>query len=152
MKRGAVLLLGWVCCGSTILRGDDTADAKLIAAANAGPVKNVGLEEFEKIRAAKKSVVIDFRTPGEYATAHIPGAINIDSHSRSFAETVAALDKQHTYLVHGTGVSNSTNALERMARLKFTNVYHLEGGFKVWRDAGKPLEKLSAEANNGSAE
>src|SRR5712675_907812 len=154
MKCSAVLFMGFIfCAAAAFSKGDDLAAAKpndgsFRAGADTGPVKSVGLDEFERIRTGKKSVVIDLRTPAEYAVGHIPGAVNIDSNNRNFAETVAALDKGHTYLVHGTGESRSTNALERIAKLKFTNVYNLEGGIKTWQDAGKPLEKFPADANN----
>jgi len=157
MKCSTVLFMGFIFCAvAASSKADDLATAKpsdgSLRTGTDSPVKSVGLDEFEKIRTEKKSVVIDLRTPSEYAVGHIPGAVNIDSNNRNFAETVAALDKGHTYLVHGTGESKSTNALERIAKLKFTNVYNLEGGIKAWQEAGKPLEKFPADANNPSAQ
>src|SRR5260221_1471245 len=156
MKCSAVLFMAFILCAAApFSKADGLAKSQPSDGSfrtDASPVKSVGLDEFERIRTGKKSVVIDLRTPAEYAVGHIPGAVNIDSNNRNFAETVAALDKGHTYLVHGTGLSNSTNALERIAKLKVTNVYNLEGGIKAWQEAGKPLEKFPADANNPLAQ
>src|SRR5262245_49956905 len=62
--------------------------------------KNVNVDEFEKMRADKQSRVLDVRTAREFATGHLPGAINIDINAPDFEQKVAALDKSKSYLVH----------------------------------------------------
>jgi len=105
-------------------------------------VKNVGVEEFDKLRADKKNVVLDVRTAKEFVGGHIAGAVNIDWNGPDFEKQTAALDKSKTYLVHCAAGGRSAKACALMnSKLKFPNCYNLEGGMKAWEKAGKPVEK-----------
>ena len=107
----------------------------------ARPFKNADVAEFDKLRADKKNVVLDVRTKKEFDASHIPGAQNIDVRAPDFEEKVAKLDKNKTYLVHcGAGV-RSVKVCESMGRMDFPKLVNLEGGFKAWEKAGKPVEK-----------
>ena len=99
------------------------------------------VEQFDKLRADKKAVVLDVRTKEEFAEGHIPGAINIDVNAPEFATKVAALDKSKTYLVNCAMGGRSVKACKQMAPLKFETLHNLEGGFTAWEKAGKPVEK-----------
>jgi rhodanese-related sulfurtransferase len=104
-------------------------------------VKNVGVEEFEKLRADKNTVVLDVRTPKEFAAGHMPGATNIDWNAPDFAQKVSALDKNKVYLVHCAAGRRSASAAAKMSTMDFPKLYNLEGGFNAWQKAGKPTEK-----------
>lgn len=118
------------------------AVAPRLPAADAKPsVKNVGVEEFDKLRAEKNTVVLDVRTEKEYKAGHIPGAVNIDFQSPDFQKKVAELDKGKTYLVHCAGGVRSAKACTAMDKIAFTNLVNLEPGFRAWEKAGKPVAK-----------
>ena len=104
-------------------------------------VKNVGVEEFDKLRADSKNVVLDVRTPGEFAKGHIPGAINVDFNAPDFQKKVAELDKNKTYLVHCAVGVRSARACTIMDKIEFPHLFNLEPGFRAWEKAGKPVEK-----------
>jgi len=132
------LLAGCLClvsgCG-----GADSAPGK---GAEAKPFKNIGPDEFEKLRADKNAVVLDVRTPSEFAAGHIAGATNLDWHAADFEAKVTQLDKSKTYLVHCASGRRSALACDKLSsRLGFTHCYNLEGGFKAWEKAGKPVAK-----------
>lgn len=119
--------------------GADSAPGKDAAAK---PFKNIGPDEFEKLRADKNAVVLDVRTPKEFAAGHIAGAANLDWHAADFETKVGQLDKSKTYLVHCASGRRSALACDKLSsRLGFTNCYNLEGGFKDWEKAGKPVAK-----------
>jgi phage shock protein E len=118
-----------------------SSDPKPAAARKASVIKNVGVEEFERLHKGNKTVTLDVRTAEEFARGHLPGAVNIDWNRKDFTEKVAALDKSQTYLLHCAAGVRSAKACERMSKLNFTNLYNLEGGFKAWEAAGKPVEK-----------
>ena len=103
--------------------------------------KNVGVDQFDKLRQQTNAVVLDVLTPKEFAAGRIPGAVNIDWNAADFGKKVAALDKSKTYLVHCAVGGRSAKASDKMTALQFTNVYNLEGGMKAWEKAGKPVEK-----------
>jgi phage shock protein E len=45
-------------------------------------------------------VVLDIRTPEEYAAGHIPGAVLMDCKSAGFADQLRTLDPSKTYVMH----------------------------------------------------
>ena len=117
--------------------------AKSEAKESATKYKNIGVEEFAKLRQSKTNVVLDVRTKEEYEAGHLPGAILIDFTEPDFAEKVAKLDKDKTYLVHCASGGRSARACKKMESLEFTKLYNLQGGMNAWEKAGKPVEKGS---------
>lgn len=104
-------------------------------------VKRVDVEEFDKLRTDKKSVVLDVRTESEFKAGHIPGALNVDVNARDFDEKVAKLDKSKTYLVHCMVGHRSAKACDKLVAAGVTNVLDFGVGMKAWEKAGKPIEK-----------
>jgi rhodanese-related sulfurtransferase len=81
-------------------------------------------------------IILDVRTPAEYAEGHIAGAINIDFYSSEFEETVKALDRDDTYFIYCRSGNRSGQARNLMEGLGFAVVYNLSGGINAWQDAG----------------
>ena len=133
-----VFLCSWI--GTTSGQGTP-AKPPPKAEPKAGPVRKVDVNEFEKLWKDKTNIVLDVRTPREYASGHIQRAILIDANSQEFEHNISKLDKQKTYLVYcGAGV-RSARACEKLAGLGFTNLVDLPAGFKGWEKAGKQVEK-----------
>ena len=83
-------------------------------------------------------VIIDVRTPQEFARGHIENAINLDYHSENFQDELDKLDKTKTYLIYcATGIW-SGSALDMMAGLDFGEVYRISGGLNAWEGEGFP--------------
>jgi rhodanese-related sulfurtransferase len=99
------------------------------------------VEEFDRLRKQKDTVLLDVRTPEEFAAGHLPGATNIDLNGPDFDKKVAKLDKSKTYLVNCAAGSRSAKACEKMTKLSFPKLVNLQGGFIAWQGAGKPVEK-----------
>jgi phage shock protein E len=118
-----------------------TASATAAARPASGSFKNVNPQEFEKLRRDKNPVVLDVRTPKEYAAGHIPGAVNIDFNAADFDKKIAALDTNKTYLVHCAGGVRSAKACEKLGKLQIPTLYNLEGGLKAWEKAGNKPER-----------
>jgi rhodanese-related sulfurtransferase len=70
-------------------------------------------------------VVIDVRTPMEYADGHVEGSLNLDVESGTFESSLESLDKELTYLVYCRSGRRSAIAANLMR----------ERGFEVF-DAG----------------
>ena len=103
--------------------------------------KNLGVEEFAQMAADKANVILDVRTPTEFASGHLPGAVNLDVNGAGFQEKAALLDKTKTYLVHCASGVRSAKACDKLSKLDFSRLYNLAGGFRAWAQAGKPVEK-----------
>ena len=121
------------------------ADLKSAPGANRQVARNIGVDEFDKLRTNKTSVILDVRTPSEFAGGHIPGAVNLDWSAKNLTENMAALDKNHAYLIHCASGVRSAKACQKMEKLNFTNLYNLQGGFTAWQQAGKPVEIAAVE-------
>jgi rhodanese-related sulfurtransferase len=103
--------------------------------------QNVDVEKFEKLMKESDTVVLDVRTQKEYDEGHIKGATLIDFQSKDFEHKVKELDKSKTYLVHCASGIRSERACKKLDALEFPKTYNLEGGFRAWQKAGKPVEK-----------
>jgi len=83
-------------------------------------------------------VVLDVRTPAEYANAHIADAININYYGASFSAELDALDHNKMYLLHCAGGTRSTPTFNSMETKNFREVYHMYQGINAWISAGYP--------------
>jgi len=106
-----------------------------------GGYKNVEVEEFARLTADKRNVILDVRTPKEFQACHLPRAINLDVNAADFDERIKALDKDKTYLVHCAAGVRSAKACEELDHLDFAHLYNLTGGYKAWTQAGQAVEK-----------
>jgi len=88
--------------------------------------------------AGTAPVVIDVRTPEEYATGHIPGALNIpfDRVAEKISE-VEAPNGVALYCMLGPRARKGEAALLDTG---YTAVLHIEGGLAAWQAAGLPVE------------
>lgn len=85
-------------------------------------------------------MVLDVRTPGEFAGGHLAGARNIDLASPEFRDRVRSLNRNRTYLVYCRSGNRSSKALETFRELGFRSVLHMVGGTLAWNAAGLPLD------------
>ena len=139
MKTSVVLLAAALLTSPLLV--EDAPQAAPVAVP-ADVAKNVSPDEAEKLlKDHPKIVVLDVRTPEEFAKGHIAGAKNVDFKAADFAEKVAALDKGKIYLVHCAAGGRSSKTLDLMKGKNFAALYHLNEGFKAWEKAGKPVEK-----------
>ena len=84
-------------------------------------------------------VILDVRTPGEFAAGHLEDAVNLDFNSGTFDTDVDALDKSKTYLVHCAAGSRSAMATADMLAMGFADLYDMVDGFSGWVAAGLPF-------------
>ena len=85
-------------------------------------------------------VVLDIRTPEEFADGHIAGARNLDFYEPDFAASLDTLDKDLPYFVYCRSGNRSSSAIETMKDLGFAEVYELDGGIVSWAESGLPIE------------
>jgi rhodanese-related sulfurtransferase len=83
-------------------------------------------------------VILDVRTPQEFAEAHLENAINLDVRSETFRDELDKLDKNNTYLVYCRSGGRSRNALNIMTELNFREAYNMLGGIIQWETEGFP--------------
>jgi len=83
------------------------------------------------------AVVIDVRTPEEFASGHLADASNIDVQSDSFHTEVDELDRDATYVLYCRTGARAGAAGEMMLEMGFTDVANA-GGYEDLASAGLP--------------
>ncbi|MFC2067430.1 rhodanese-like domain-containing protein [Chloroflexota bacterium] len=84
-------------------------------------------------------IILDVRTPEEFAEGHFIRAINIDFRSENFGGQISELNKNNKYLIYCRSGNRSRGALEMMVGMDFKEVYHLSAGITKWIDEGYPI-------------
>jgi len=111
--------------------------------------KPLSPNEFETIANEVGALMLDVRTPFDFATGHIPNSIFIGLDG-SFAPWVGELVmdvKQPIILVVDEG--REEEAVTRLSRVGFDNTMgYLNGGVEAWEEAGKELEIVEAISAN----
>ncbi|GAB2828037.1 rhodanese-like domain-containing protein [Alpinimonas psychrophila] len=74
------------------------------------------------IVVSQGTVIIDVRTPAEFAGGHLEGAVNIDVESTTFAATVSKLPTAGTYVVYCKSGNRAGQAITQMKSLGFTDM------------------------------
>lgn len=91
--------------------------------------------------ADRSLVVLDVRTPAEFAEGHVPGAINIP-HTELAARVAELADaKEKDVVVYcRTGV-RAQEALGVLGKAGFTRLYHLKGDYTRWTEEKRAIVK-----------
>ncbi len=94
----------------------------------------------EENKNSSSFIIIDCRTPYEFDSGKIPGAINIDFYSPTFQQEVDKLPRENTYLIYCRTGNRSKVALNLMERMDFQEVYNLQEGIVDWAANGLPID------------
>lgn len=113
--------------------GRPSASVSLLA-----PTEAQGLIEGGDVR------VLDVRTPEEFAEGHVAGATLIDFYEPDFAQRIAELDREATYVVYCRSGNRSGQATALMSEQGFEAVNDVGGGVVAWEAAGLPLVRGAA--------
>jgi rhodanese-related sulfurtransferase len=128
MGRFSLVMLGAMLAVAAYAEDPDSANAPSISAAELHAQREAGLAP----------IVIDVRTSEEYASGHVPGAVNIPFDQ--VAERIDEIDAPHgvaLYCMVGPRARKGETALLASG---YESVLHLEGGLAAWQAAGFPVE------------
>ncbi len=117
-----------------------TASADSSAAEGAG-LRLVSAEDAAGIIASPPEdlVILDVRTPEEFAEGHIEGAIMLDFYRDDFADELAKLDPSVPYVLYCRSGNRSGQTISLMEGLGFADVADVDGGIGGWLGAGLPV-------------
>ena len=76
-------------------------------------------------------IILDVRTPEEFADRHIPGAINIPNETIGTEEVPDLPDKEQLVMVYCRSGNRSKQASEKLVALGYTNIVEF-GGINDW--------------------
>ncbi len=104
----------------------------------AAPVK-VSTQEWVTVALSPGTVIIDVRTPAEFASGHVQGALNIPVEFADFQERITQLDPNTTFALYCRTGSRSAEAARLMNNFGYVHVYDLDGGFSDLENTGIPV-------------
>ncbi|WP_182354016.1 rhodanese-like domain-containing protein [Flaviflexus huanghaiensis] len=78
-----------------------------------------------KVDASEDVIVLDVRTPSEFAAGHLEGAQLVDFNAGEVASAIPELDPEAEYLVYCRSGNRSSQATALMEQAGFTNITNL---------------------------
>jgi rhodanese-related sulfurtransferase len=97
-------------------------------------------EVWARMNRGEKFVLVDVREDNEWAKDHLPGAVHL-------GKGIIERDVEQQYPDAGTelvlycgGGFRSAMAADNLQKMGYTNVISMDGGIRVWREKGYPLE------------
>ena len=101
-------------------------------------------EAYDLVQSKKNTtnfVVLDVRTPEEFESGHVEGAININYNSENFVEELNKLDKTKSYLVYCRTGRRSSDTVSVMTKQGFGELYRIDGDISKWKSENFPVVK-----------
>ena len=123
---GALALLAVV---SSCMRGDATPGASIEPS-----------ELAARIASAESPVILDVRSPEEFSSGHIPGAVNIPYDQLSERLAASGLSPTAEIVVHCESGRRAEVATAILREAGYTDVRDLTGHMAAWRADGFPIE------------
>lgn len=83
-------------------------------------------------------VLLDARTPEEYAVSHLKGAVRVDPSAKAFP-ALDTLSRRAPIVVYCSVGYRSAGVAERLRKAGFVNVSNLKGSIFRWANEGRPV-------------
>ncbi len=108
-----------------------------VAAAAKVKAKITPAEYQARFGANADHVLIDVRTPEEFAAGHIPGAVNISVDQ--LAQRLNEIPKDKPVVLYCRSGNRSSQAAQILERAGYAQIYDL-GGIITWAQQGYPIQ------------
>lgn len=118
--------------------GMDLIDSSSISTQGEDLSPSLSVDAFIEAAGTEGAVVVDVRTPGEWAEGVIAGSKLVDFRAEGFIEAIRALTEKGPLLLTCHSGGRSARAREMLKEEGFARVQDLSGGMKAWAAAGKP--------------
>lgn len=86
-------------------------------------------------------LLLDLRTPDEFATGHLANATLMNFYDADFRDRLLTMNRHQPTLIYCRSGNRSGQALAMMRELGFRNVYDIGGGIMAWQNAGYAIER-----------
>jgi phage shock protein E len=142
MRRTFVGLLGVIAAFSVFAESPQAQHAT-----PAPKIAQVSQDALLKMQANDSSglLLLDVRTPKEFAAGHVPGAVNIPYDQ--VASHLSEIPKGDEVVLYCHSGRRAGLAADVLAANGYTKLAHLEGDMLGWQSAGRPVEPSDAPAN-----
>ena len=131
---GLIVGLGACSSGSS----DPAANAgSAVAGAPERVNARIAPADYEGKFGSSDHVLLDVRTPEEFASGHIPGAVNISV--ESLAQRLGEVPQDKPVVVYCHSGSRSNQAAQILEKAGYSQIYDL-GGIVTWMQQGYPVQ------------
>ena len=102
-------------------------------------VRDISQEEFVS-SPIPEVLILDVRSQEEFAKGHVPNALLIPHDELESRVAELGSDSDRPVVVYCESGKRAGMAGEMLLKAGFTNVSHLEGDMRGWRESGRPTE------------
>ncbi len=128
-------ILGVVMIAGTLFLGSCASNTNTYLEKNAkieeitSTLDNVNEINFKNI----KNILLDVRTPEEFAEGHVPGALNIDVKNHNFTEEISKLDPKKNYYIYCRSGVRAKLASEKMQEKGYKKAVNFKDGMSTYK-------------------
>ena len=113
----------------------------VIAATQAAELRSPAIapEQLQELLAGiEPPMVLDVRSPTEYSSAHLPGAVNVPA--PTVTRHLSKILQAPHIVLYCNDAQFTAIAEQLLLKSNVTGFSHLEGGFTAWQAQGLPVE------------
>ncbi len=111
------------------------------AGGRSGAARGVSPMELTQLVNHEQAVIVDVRSPDEYAAGHITKSKNIPlDEIQTKSKQLEKFKKRPIVIVCKTG-NRAGKAANQLRKLEFDKLFHLTGGLVEWQKDNLPLQK-----------
>ncbi|WP_456411254.1 rhodanese-like domain-containing protein [Oceanithermus sp.] len=109
----------------------------MVACSPKGSYTNVTADDLYAQLGKPDVMIVDVRTPAEYAEGHIAGAVNLPL--QTIESWYKDLPKDKPVYLYCRSGNRSQQAAEFLKKKGFSNIYNEQGGIIAWTQRNYPL-------------
>ena len=114
------------------LTGCSSSENRPNTESNSNTYQQITVQEAANIMQSETNyILLDVRTAQEYASGHIPGAVNLTNETITSEAIQQLPDKEQLILVYCRSGNRSKQASEKLVNLGYTNIVEF-GGINDW--------------------
>ena len=138
MALWMTLGLAWTTTGCQTASNAETGNTD--SQPGTAVARDISIAELKGLLAERPDLLLlDVRTDKEWDGGHIPGAALLDFLEDDFEPLAFALPKDRPIAIYCAAGGRSEDAMKKMAKAGFAELYNLRGGFYGWEDAGEAV-------------
>jgi rhodanese-related sulfurtransferase len=108
------------------------------------PVREVGTHDATRLMNNENAVLLDVREAKEIAGSRVPNSVHIPLSQLKSRGGELAKSTARPVIVYCERGQRARGAAGILGRNGFEKVFLLRGGYKAWRDAGLPVQKVQS--------
>jgi rhodanese-related sulfurtransferase len=89
----------------------------------------------------RDALLVDLRETRDYEGGRVPNAVHVPMSQLESRAGELAKETARPVIAYCALGNRSRMAGAALAKAGFKEIYHLNGGFKAWKEAGLPVEK-----------